>query len=56
MNECIGLRDASGDESLQTRVLHQMQGFLQLCDTLLSRLISGQLRLPDAEALLEGAL
>lgn len=56
MNECIGLRDASGDESLQTLHLHQKQGGLQICDPLLSRLVSGQLRLSDIEALFEGTL
>lgn len=55
MNECIGLRDASGDESLQTLHL-QKQGGLQICDPLLSRLVSGQLRLSDVEALFEGTL
>lgn len=42
-------------EKMQQGV-HQMQTLANLRDTLLPRLISGQLRLPEAQAAVEGAL
>lgn len=46
--DCVGSKKHSNQQRIRT--------LTQLRDTLLPRLISGQLRLPEAEALLEGAL
>lgn len=56
MNEPIEQREAFWSKSILPWVLDQLQPLTQLREILPTRLISGQLRLPEAEILLENSL